>query len=279
MNNPMLQGKKILVVEDDFVNQMLIKHSLADTGALLDIAGNGAESIQYLKEKSYDIILMDINMPVMDGFSATRIIRTELQVKTPIIAMTGWSSKEEGDKFAEAGMDGCLAKPFGLDAFYATLNEVFNKRVEIPAPPPAPVVEVPVAPVPEVLVELPKPAPAPVSSGDVQVDLSMLYELAGDDKEYKVTIINMFLQSMPETIAKIEQAIAVQDWDQVQKSAHYAKSSVSVVQVPDLYQLSHQIELAAKNRTNVEAIPDDLVVLRQKYASVEKFLKAELLRL
>ena len=62
MNNPMLQGKKILVVEDDFVNQMLIKHSLADTGALLDIAGNGAESVQFLKEKSYDIILMDINM-------------------------------------------------------------------------------------------------------------------------------------------------------------------------------------------------------------------------
>ncbi len=275
MNNPMLQGKKILVVEDDFVNQMLIKHSLADTGALLDIAGNGAESVQFLKEKSYDIILMDINMPVMDGFSATRIIRSELQLKTPIIAMTGWSSREEGDKFAEAGMDGCLAKPFGLDAFYATLNEVFNKREDAPAP--APVAEVPVAPVPEILVEAPKPSPA--SSGEVQVDLSMLYELAGDDKEYKVTIINMFLQSMPETIAKIEQAIAVQDWDQVQKSAHYAKSSVSVVQVPELYHLAHQIELAAKNRTNLEAVPDDLVVLRKKYAAVEQFLKAELLRL
>ena len=275
MNNPMLQGKKILVVEDDFVNQMLIKHSLADTGALLDIAGNGAESIQFLKEKSYDIILMDINMPVMDGFSATRIIRSELQLTTPIIAMTGWSSREEGDKFAEAGMDGCLAKPFGLDAFYATLNEVFNKRVEAPAP--TPVAEVPVAPIPEIPVEAPKQAPS--SSGEVQVDLSMLYELAGDDKEYKITIINMFLQSMPETIAKIEQAIAVQDWDQVQKSAHYAKSSVSVVQVPDLFHLSHQIELAAKNRTNLEAIPDDLVVLRKKYAAVEQFLKAELLRL
>lgn len=273
MNNPMLQGKKILVVEDDFVNQMLIKHSLADTGALLDIAGNGIESIQLLKEKSYDIILMDINMPEMDGFTATRIIRAELQLKTPIIAMTGWSSKEEGDKFAEAGMDGCLAKPFGLDAFYATLNEVFSKRVETPAA----VAKVPVAPVPEIVVEAPKAAP--VSSGDVQVDLSMLYELAGDDKDYKVTIINMFLQSMPETIAKIEQAIAMQDWDQVQKSAHYAKSSVSVVQVPDLFHLSHQIELAAKNRTNLDAIPDDLVVLRKKYASVEQFLKAELLRL
>lgn len=275
MNNPMLQGKKILVVEDDFVNQMLIKHSLADTGALLDIAGNGAESIQFLKEKAYDIILMDINMPVMDGFSATRIIRAELQLKTPIIAMTGWSSREEGDKFAEAGMDGCLAKPFGLDAFYATLNEVFNKREEAPAP--APVAQVPVAPVAEIVLEA--PAPAPSSNGEVQVDLSMLYELAGDDKEYKITIINMFLQSMPETIAKIEQAIAVQDWDQVQKSAHYAKSSVSVVQVPELYHLAHQIELAAKNRTNLEAIPDDLVVLRKKYAAVEQFLKAELLRL
>jgi CheY-like chemotaxis protein len=275
MNNPMLQGKKILVVEDDFVNQMLIKHSLADTGALLDIAGNGAESIQYLKEKSYDIILMDINMPVMDGFSATRIIRSELQLKTPIIAMTGWSSREEGDKFAEAGMDGCLAKPFGLDAFYATLNEVFSKRVETPAP--TPVTEVPVASVPEIVMETPRQAPA--ATGEVQVDLSMLYELAGDDKDYKITIINMFLQSMPETIAKIEQAIAVQDWDQVQKSAHYAKSSVSVVQVPELYHLAHQIELAAKNRTNLEAIPDDLLLLRQKYAAVEQFLKAELIRL
>lgn len=95
MNTDFLQGKRILIAEDDFVNQKLITHSLKPTGVLFDIAGNGVEAIELLRKGDYDLILMDINMPEMDGFEATQIIRKDINKTIPIIAMTGWSSRTE----------------------------------------------------------------------------------------------------------------------------------------------------------------------------------------
>ncbi|MFX7567120.1 response regulator, partial [Acinetobacter baumannii] len=86
--------------------------------------GNGQEALDMLKKARYDLILMDINMPEMDGFEATEIIRRDIDKEIPIIAMTGWSSRTEGDKFAKTGMNGVLSKPFGLEALFKTLNEV-----------------------------------------------------------------------------------------------------------------------------------------------------------
>lgn len=126
MNTDFLKGKKILIAEDDFVNQKLITHSLNTTGVIFDIAGNGQEALDMLKKARYDLILMDINMPEMDGFEATEIIRRDIDKEIPIIAMTGWSSRTEGDKFAKTGMNGVLSKPFGLEALFKTLNEVLE---------------------------------------------------------------------------------------------------------------------------------------------------------
>jgi CheY-like chemotaxis protein len=86
-------GNVYLIAEDDFVNQRLISHSIQSTGANFDIAGNGKEVIELLNQGSYDLILMDINMPEMDGVEATKYIRNEMKLKTPIISMTGWSNK------------------------------------------------------------------------------------------------------------------------------------------------------------------------------------------
>ena len=94
MKNDFLIGKRILIAEDDFVNQKLISHSIKSTGASYDIVGNGKEVIEHLKLGSYDLILMDINMPEMDGVDATKYIRNTMKIITPIISMTGWSNKE-----------------------------------------------------------------------------------------------------------------------------------------------------------------------------------------
>lgn len=114
MNTDFLKGKRILIAEEDFVNQKLITHSLSVTGASFDIAGNGAEAIEMLKQNPNDLILMDINMPEMVGFEATQIIRAEINKEIPIFAMTGWSSRAECNKFTRMGMNTCLAKPFEL---------------------------------------------------------------------------------------------------------------------------------------------------------------------
>ncbi len=252
MKTDFLHGKRILIAEDDFVNQKLITHSLSPTGVVFDIASNGLEAIELLRKGDYDLILMDINMPEMDGFEATQIIRKDINKTIPIIAMTGWSSRTEGDKFTKVGMNGCLAKPFGLDALYKTLSEIFQTDVSISEKPIINQKE-------EILV----------------IDLDMLNELAEGDVEYKNTIINMFLDSMPETIQKMDNNLAQEDWTNLYKSAHYAKSSLSVIKVPEMYKLGHGIEHSAKHQVQLETIPEALNLFKKYFEQTKEFLLKE----
>ncbi|MBR2648614.1 MAG: response regulator [Sediminibacterium sp.] len=281
MNTDFLKGKKILIAEDDFVNQKLITHSLNTTGVIFDIAGNGQEAVDMLKKSRYDLILMDINMPEMDGFEATEIIRRDIDKDIPIIAMTGWSSRTEGDKFTKTGMNGVLSKPFGLEALFKTLDEVLqpvtNTVVEESIP------ETPIA-IEPVKQNIPsKPIQPPIEKSIPmkmpEVDLEMLNELAEGDNEYKATIINMFLEGMPETIQKMETNLADKDWENMYKSAHYAKSSLSVVKVPVMYDLAHGMEIKAKQQQQLEEIAPALKLFKEYFAGVSIHLKNELANL
>lgn len=259
MNTDFLKGKRILIAEDDFVNQKLITHSLNTTGAIFDIAGNGLEAIELLKSGNYDLVLMDINMPEMDGFEATQVIRKEISSSIPIIAMTGWSSRTEGDKFTKVGMNGCLAKPFGLDALYKTLDAILQ-------------VPLPSAPLAEPIVA----ATATSTGEDPLVDLDMLNELAEGDNEYKVTIMNMFLETMPETMQKMDEYLAASDWENFYKTAHYAKSSLSVVKVPEMHKLAQAMERNARQQTSLETIPGILAMFKKYFEQVKTVLNKEI---
>lgn len=255
MKNDFLKGKRILIAEDDFVNQKLISHSMQTTGAVFDIVGNGREAIEHLMMGTYDLIMMDINMPEMDGFEATEYIRKNMKLKTPIIAMTGWSSKDDSNKFEEVGMNGTLAKPFGLEILYKTLHEA--------------------------LIAV-KPSVASAGNEDglidetPKVDLSLLNELSESDSEYKKTIIQMFLDSMPETIQQIEEAFAIKDYDTLAKAAHYAKSSLSVINVEDLRALVAKIEMNCKKNENLDELEALVKRVKVKYNLVVQVLLDEL---
>ncbi|MEO7767612.1 MAG: ATP-binding protein, partial [Ferruginibacter sp.] len=110
-----LNGVNILLVEDNIINQKVAMKSLSGRGALMDVANHGKEAIELLNRKKYDIILMDLQMPEMDGYEATRIIRTEMSKEislTPIIAMTASALITDRDKCLQAGMNDYIAKPF-----------------------------------------------------------------------------------------------------------------------------------------------------------------------
>lgn len=281
MNTDFLKGKKILIAEDDFVNQKLITHSLNTTGVIFDIAGNGQEALDMLKKARYDLILMDINMPEMDGFEATEIIRRDIDKEIPIIAMTGWSSRTEGDKFAKTGMNGVLSKPFGLEALFKTLNEVLEPVTNSVTPEASE--EIPIQAAPVIQNTPPKPIQPPVEKSIAmkmpEVDLEMLNELAEGDNEYKATIINMFLEGMPESIQKMETNLADKDWENMYKSAHYAKSSLSVVKIPVMYDLAHGMEIKAKQQQQLEEIAAALKLFKEYFASASIYLKNELAKL
>jgi signal transduction histidine kinase/ActR/RegA family two-component response regulator len=124
-----LKDKHILLVEDNRFNQFIAKALLEKWRARIDIAESGHQAVDMLKVTSYDLILMDIQMPVMDGITAAGIIRNQMNIHTPILALTANVLKGIVEKCAEAGMDGYISKPFDPDDFLARIKETLGNKV------------------------------------------------------------------------------------------------------------------------------------------------------
>ena len=123
-----LRNSSILQVEDNPIDQKIVKIMLGNWGMIADTAGNGKEAVQKVKEKKYDIILMDIYMPEMDGYEATKIIRqTYSKEELPIFATSSATSEEEKQKCLAAGMTEYVQKPFNL----TELNEKIYQALMI----------------------------------------------------------------------------------------------------------------------------------------------------
>ncbi len=115
--------KSVLLVEDNKTNQLVAVSLLDDVQLRSDCAFNGEEAIEMLKQNSYDLIFMDVQMPGMDGIVATQIIRQQLKLTMPIIAMTAHAMEGDKHRCMEAGMDDYITKPIDVDLFYQTLEK------------------------------------------------------------------------------------------------------------------------------------------------------------
>ncbi len=121
-----MNGLQLLLVEDNFLNQKLIFLNLNRYGVVIDVANNGADAVEKVREKKYDLILMDLMMPVMDGFAATKAIReieSNKGLYTPIIGLTANNFDADREKCLSVGMDEYMTKPFDI--------EVFNKTIKV----------------------------------------------------------------------------------------------------------------------------------------------------
>jgi CheY-like chemotaxis protein len=121
--------KKILLVEDVEVNRMIVAAMLEETGCIIDEAENGEAAVFLAEKNAYDLILMDVSMPVMDGLTATKEIRKQHK-KTPIIAMTANAFKEDVVRCMEAGMTAHIAKPIDADKFLRLIDSYLNPGTE-----------------------------------------------------------------------------------------------------------------------------------------------------
>jgi signal transduction histidine kinase/CheY-like chemotaxis protein len=124
---PDLNGLRLLLVEDSPDNQILIGHVLRSAGATVDVASDGAAGIDMARRQVYDVILMDLQMPVMDGYAAARVLRSELH-GTPIFALTAHAMKEERVRARSAGFDRYLTKPIDREELIAAIGEVAPSR-------------------------------------------------------------------------------------------------------------------------------------------------------
>jgi signal transduction histidine kinase/CheY-like chemotaxis protein len=125
-----LGGRRILLAEDNDINKMIVLEMLEETGVDVDVAMNGADALDQLERQHYDLILMDIQMPIMDGYEATRKIRAMGNhfESIPIIAMTAHALEGDSNKSLEAGMDYHVSKPFEPDEFIALIVRFIQER-------------------------------------------------------------------------------------------------------------------------------------------------------
>lgn len=200
---------RILVVEDNEINQQLMHHLLGYWELAYEIAANGKEALEKLQSQSYDLILMDIQMPGMDGYTATAQIRHTLQLTTPIIAMTAHALAGEREKCLSAGMNEYISKPIQEEELYRMIVRFTGgQQAEIP--------------VKKVLYQHP---PALYR----HIDLGYMREVSNGNTEYEKTVTEQFLEMIPEDLKSLELAWKRKDFIMLRVLAHNMKTSVSVM--------------------------------------------------
>ena len=239
-------GLKILIVEDNPVNQEVAKGVLQQLGCNFEVAENGVQAVKHVKESDFDAILMDCQMPIMDGYQATRAIRTYEKNcslnPTCIIALTANALKGDREKCLDAGMDDYLSKPFSP-------NELFNifadqiPNVEPPSERPTP------------HKEASKPATIAQDNGDstTVIDAMVLAKIRelqpadveGDDLATKV--IKAYIESSPAIVANIDADLKNNNVERAGASAHALKSSSLNIGANKLAKICKVLELSAKH--------------------------------
>jgi CheY-like chemotaxis protein len=125
-----LRNLRVLVAEDNAVNKKLIARLLEKLGCVVEVVGDGVEAVEAVERRPFQLILMDVQMPRMGGFEATRIIREREQARglhTPIVALTAHAMKGDKERCLEAGMDDYVTKPVQFQQLVATLNSLFDR--------------------------------------------------------------------------------------------------------------------------------------------------------
>jgi len=246
-----LKGKRFLVVEDNEVNQKLIGVVLKKVGGLVDIASNGKEAIGYFEQnRIYDLIIMDLQMPVMDGYETAVYIRQTLQLKTPIIAMTATALKGDQEKCKQVGMDDFMLKPFDFNDLYKRLvSLLFNEGGEAEAGA--------------------KKSIAPAK----MYDLSLLEEL--DDKESLLDVLTLFLDNTPREVKELSQLVEQKNWTALFRLAHKIKGAVAILQATHLSGLLGKIEEEAKEEKDLSMIETQVEEVCRLFAEMEIRLREE----
>ncbi|WP_396586325.1 ABC transporter substrate-binding protein [Bermanella sp. R86510] len=124
---PNLKGKRMLIAEDNALNQMVIEGLLEETQAQCEFVDDGRKAVEILKESDFDLVLMDLQMPEMDGYEATEVIRDQLKLTIPIVALTANTSREDRDRCLNLGMVDFLTKPIDGARLFEVLTRFFCK--------------------------------------------------------------------------------------------------------------------------------------------------------
>ncbi|MEG4530953.1 PAS domain S-box protein [Microcoleus sp. D2_18a_D3] len=267
IDNRELASLKILLVEDTPINQKVGLNQLRVLGCAADVANNGAEALSMVALKKYDIVLMDCQMPVLDGYEATRELRRreaadaaagkmEPHQKTVVIAMTANALKGDREKCLAAGMDDYISKPIAIEKLKSVL-ENWSTKLKI---------------------ETPKfnGEELPNSEPDIEsvVDMARLHEISGADLEFEREILQAFVVDTASYLEAAKEAIASGDMETLARHAHQIKGVSATAAVRLMPDLADQLQSLADSN-DLEGATKIIAELEIILARVQKFVATE----
>ncbi|MBC5992139.1 response regulator [Pontibacter cellulosilyticus] len=196
-------GLQVLLAEDNEINQLLLRTILAQWGVEADVVTNGLEAIERLFEKPYDLVLMDMQMPVIDGFEAAEKIRSSESVNAnvPIIALTAHTSQDEIQKCLLSGANTHLAKPFDQNELFKLIVKLISQDGKFKG---------------------------------VSVNIKALKGMAGDNTSFLLEVLNMYIESTPAAVNSLYQLIEAEQLEEARTSLSELYDSISVLSAKPL---------------------------------------------
>ena len=222
INKNSFEDVKILLVEDNEMNRFIAIQSLKRTGCEVTEAINGLEALEKLKKGTFDIILMDIQMPKMNGIDATKFIRMELNNEIPIIALTANAFKNDIDLYLSIGMTDYLLKPYKEEDLYRVIDKFIKKKVS--------------------KVKL--------------YDIAQLTQISQGDYTFINSMLDLFVKLATETIEKFNEALKNHDLNSIHKIAHKIKPSIDNLQIVKIADQIRQLEKFSLIENSESALSD-----------------------
>ncbi len=232
-----IKNIKVLVVEDIALNQLLMKTLLDDYGFERDIVANGKLAIDKLQENSYDVILMDLQMPEMNGFEATTYIRDVLKLSIPIIALTADVTTADLEKCKAVGMNDYIAKPVDERLLFSKIiglvkNPLLNKYI--------------------------KAEPDGTEEPEIArcIDLEYLIHRTKANPQLMMEMIAAYLEQTPPLIIIMKKSLADKDWNQLYSAVHKMIPSFAIMGInPDFENIAKKVQEYASTQKQTDGIP------------------------
>lgn len=222
----------VLLAEDHKLNQRLAITYLSDFGLSVDLAENGIEAVEKFKSKQYDLVLMDIQMPLLDGYHAAKQIREASNSNVPIIAMTANIMANEREKCLSYGMNDYLSKPFKEIDLYNIINLYIGNKTQ----------------------NNDQSANSINTENNSIISEEHLNTLSRGNKTFIKEIIDIFLEQNPIELKELESAINSKDYTSIRSISHKMKTSVGFIGISQLLPELNEIESLASNEGKINAI-------------------------
>ena len=235
----------LLVAEDNKMNQNLLRHLLGNWQLQYKMVNNGKEVLQALNKQHYDLVLMDIQMPEMDGYTAVQAIRNEYHSTIPVIAMTAHAMTGEREKCLQMGMNEYISKPI-IEAELYKMIQVYTGKL-----PPR---------------ELPAASLQSSYENGAQylINLHYLHNLSQGNTQFEKTMLEQFVAQLPEELSLLKQAIATENIAAIRATAHSLKTTVSFIGLEEhLYPILDQLEKVEETTYHPTIIAGQFNTLKQ----------------